>query len=44
MTDQQLGEWVAEQVARFQPGDLDAGLEIVRNHLRRTEAAAGQAA
>jgi hypothetical protein len=44
MTEQQLAEWVAEQVARFQPGDLDAGLAIVRNHLRRAEVEAGRAA
>ncbi|QFG08935.1 hypothetical protein PBI_MALAGASYROSE_42 [Mycobacterium phage MalagasyRose] len=35
MTDQQRAEWIARQTARFQPGDLDAGLEVVRRRLRR---------
>jgi hypothetical protein len=32
-TEQQLAEWVAEQVARFQPGALDAGIAILRRHM-----------
>lgn len=33
MTEEQLAKWVAEQVSHFKPGDLDAGIEIIRRHL-----------
>lgn len=39
MANEQRNEWVARQVARFQPGDLDAGLEIIRRALRRIQSA-----
>jgi hypothetical protein len=44
---EQLQAWVAEQVAHFGPGDIDAGIEILRTHLHRSakqEAAAGDGA
>lgn len=34
MTKQNLDAWVAEQVARFKPGDLDAGIEVIRRAKR----------
>ncbi len=44
--EKQLQAWVAEQVAHFQPGDIDAGIEILRTHLRnaKREAAASDGA
>ncbi|AXQ53061.1 hypothetical protein SEA_RANDO14_41 [Mycobacterium phage Rando14] len=35
MTGQQLDAWVAQQVARFKPGDLDAGIEVMKRAARR---------
>jgi hypothetical protein len=31
-----LAAWVAIQVGKFSPGDIDAGIEILRHHLRQT--------
>lgn len=35
MEGQTLEAWVAEQVAYFKPGDLDAGIEVMRKAARR---------
>ncbi|AOQ28902.1 hypothetical protein SEA_WATERFOUL_40 [Mycobacterium phage Waterfoul] len=35
MTGQRLDAWVAQQVARFKPGDLDAGIEVMKRAARR---------
>lgn len=35
VSDEYLQAWVAEQVARFEPSDLDRGIEILRRHLAK---------
>ena len=37
---QRFQAWVAEQVSRFRPGDIDAGIDVIRTYRRQGGGAA----